>query len=58
MSSLKKEGVRNINVGKDNEVTVTPPVVWLCVDVVSVSFKLELIALFRQCSVWLLHGKG
>ena len=28
-----------------------PPVLWLNVDVVSLSFKLELIAVFRQRSV-------
>lgn len=52
MSTLKKKGgMCNIFVGKDNEVTVTPPVIWLHVDVVSLSFKLELIAVFRQRSV-------
>lgn len=43
---------------KDNEVTVTPPVAWLHVDVVSPSFKLQLIAVFRQRSVSPLNGKG
>ena len=37
--------------GKDNEVTVILLIPWLHVDVVSPSFKLELIAVFRQSSV-------
>lgn len=53
-----KEGELNINVGQDNEVTVAPPVVRQSVDVVSLSFKLELIVLFRRRSVWLLNSKG
>lgn len=51
MSTFKKRGMWNIYVGKDNEVTVPPPVVWLHVDVVSLYFKQELIAVFRQRSV-------
>lgn len=38
-------------VGRDNEVTVIPRVARLNVDVVSLSLKLELIAVFRQSSV-------
>lgn len=40
-----------MGVSRDNEVTVIPPIGWLHVDVVSLSFKLELIAVFRQNSV-------
>lgn len=46
-----KWGVWSMCAGKDNEVTVIPLIPWLHVDVVSLSFKLELIAVFRQSSV-------
>ena len=49
--SEKVRFAERVCVRKDNEVTVTPPVVWLNVDVVSLSFKRELIAVFRQRSV-------
>lgn len=58
MSILDKGRCVEYQCRQDNEATVALPVVRPSVDVVSLSFKLQLIALFRRCSVWLLAGKG
>lgn len=48
---LKSGGVPNIRISQDNDVPATPRQAGLLGDVVSVSFKPELIAMFRQRSV-------